>query len=239
MSLINKIKFDKKLILFNHKNLRYQRFIILLFIVLIPTLISAHPNDEALSKLSRGDIFFTYLKFGFTHILPLGLDHILFILSLFLLSPKLKTIVWQATAFTLAHSITLGLAMYGKIQSPSYIVEPIIALSIFFVAVENIITDKLKATRILIVFIFGLIHGLGFAGAITELGLPKKEFFTALISFNVGVELGQLTIILLAWFLFAKWFNKKPWYRKWVVNPLSVFIAIIALYWTIERAFFA
>lgn len=198
----------------------------------------AHANDEALSKLSRGDVFLTYLKFGYTHILPLGLDHILFILSLFLLSPKLKTIVWQATAFTVAHSITLGLAMYGKIQSPSYIVEPIIALSIFFVAVENIITDKLKTTRILIVFAFGLIHGLGFAGAITELGLPKKEFLTALISFNVGVELGQLTIILMAWFLFAKWFNKKTWYRKWVVNPLSVIIAVIALYWTIERAFF-
>jgi hypothetical protein len=210
---------------------------IALFLLLMPMYSSAHPDDEALSKLSRSDIFFTYLKFGFTHILPLGLDHILFILSLFLLSPKLKTIIWQATAFTIAHSITLGLAMYGKVESPTHIVEPIIALSIFFVAVENIITDKLKPTRIIIVFIFGLIHGLGFAGAITELGLPKKEFFNALISFNIGVELGQISIILMAWFLIAKWFNQKSWYRTWIVNPISAVIALIALYWTIERAF--
>ncbi len=221
-----------------NKNQSYLRSIILLLFILIPTLISAHPNDEALSKLSRGDVFVIYLQLGFTHIIPLGFDHILFILSLFLLSPKLKTIIWQATAFTVAHSITLGLAMYGKIQSPPHIVEPIIALSIFFVAVENIITDKLRPTRILVVFAFGLIHGLGFAGVLNDLGLPKKEFFNALISFNVGVELGQLSIILMAWFLFAKWFNQKPWYRKFVVNPLSALIALIALYWTIERAFF-
>ena len=238
MTQIIKIKFDKKVI-FNHINQRYQRSLILLLLLILPALISAHPNDEMLNKLSSKDVFYIYLQLGFTHIIPLGFDHILFILSLFLLSPKLKTIIWQATAFTVAHSITLGLAMYGKIQSPPHIVEPIIALSIFFVAVENIITDKLKPTRILIVFAFGLIHGLGFAGVLNELGLPKNEFLNALITFNVGVELGQLSIILMAWFLFAKWFNQKPWYRKWVVNPISAIIAIIALYWTIERAFFA
>jgi len=213
--------------------------ILLLLLSLIPLLTQAHPQDAYLNKLSRSDVFYIYLQLGFTHILPLGFDHILFILSLFLLSPKLKTIIWQATAFTIAHSITLGLAMYGKVQSPPHIVEPIIALSIFFVAVENIITDKLKPTRIIIVFVFGLIHGLGFAGVLNELGLPKKEFFNALISFNVGVELGQLSIILMAWFLFAKWFNKKTWYRKFVVNPISALIALVALYWTVERAFFA
>lgn len=212
--------------------------ILLLLLSLIPLLTQAHPQDAYLNKLSRSDVFYIYLQLGFTHILPLGFDHILFILSLFLLSPKLKTIIWQATAFTIAHSITLGLAMYGKVQSPPHIVEPIIALSIFFVAVENVITDKLKTTRIIIVFVFGLIHGLGFAGVLKELGLPKKEFFNALISFNVGVELGQLSIILMAWFLFAKWFNKKTWYRKFVVNPISALIALVALYWTVERAFF-
>ncbi len=212
--------------------------ILLLLLSLIPLLTQAHPQDAYLNKLSRSDVFYIYLQLGFTHILPLGFDHILFILSLFLLSPKLKTIIWQATAFTIAHSITLGLAMYGKVQSPPHIVEPIIALSIFFVAVENVITDKLKPTRIIIVFVFGLIHGLGFAGVLKELGLPKKEFFNALISFNVGVELGQLSIILMAWFLFAKWFNKKTWYRKFVVNPISALIALVALYWTVERAFF-
>jgi len=212
--------------------------VFILFLCCIPIGISAHPADDYLEKLSGKDIFYFYLELGFKHIIPLGFDHILFILSLFLLSPKLKTIIWQATAFTVAHSITLGLAMYGVISSPSHIIEPIIALSIMFVAIENIITEKLKATRILIVFAFGLIHGLGFAGVLKDLGLPKKEFVNALISFNIGVEIGQICIILAAWFLFGKWFNQKPWYRKRIVYPMSAIIAAIALYWTIERAFF-
>jgi hypothetical protein len=191
-----------------------------------------------MEKLSKTDVAFIYLQLGFTHIIPLGIDHILFVLSLFLLNTKLKSIIWQATAFTVAHSITLGLAMYGIISTPSYIVEPIIALSIMFVAIENIITDKLKPTRILIVFAFGLIHGLGFAGVLTELGLPQKQFLNALITFNIGVELGQISVILTAWLLFGKWFSNKPWYRKCIVNPLSTIIAVIALYWTIQRTFF-
>lgn len=218
-----------------HKHLGLVLLLVSLF---IPFISEAHANDEAMAKLSRTDVFFVYLQLGFTHIIPLGFDHILFILSLFLLSPKLKTILWQATAFTIAHSITLGLAMNDIISAPPHIIEPIIALSIMFVALENVITDKLKPTRIIIVFAFGLIHGLGFAGVLNELGLPKKEFYNALISFNVGVELGQIAVILAAWFLFGKWFNQKPWYRTRIVNPLSVLIAAIALYWTIERAFF-
>ncbi|MGL5889353.1 MAG: HupE/UreJ family protein, partial [Bacteroidia bacterium] len=118
------------------------------------------------------------------------------------------------------------------------IVEPIIALSIFFVAAENLITDQLKPTRVLLVFAFGLIHGMGFAGVLGELGLPKGEFATALILFNVGVELGQIVVILGLWLLIGLWFSKKTWYRKRIVMPLSVAIALIALYWTIERIFF-
>jgi hypothetical protein len=207
-------------------------------LVLFPELLAAHVDNPALENLSRTDIFFVYLQLGFTHIIPLGFDHILFILSLFLLSPKLKTIVWQATAFTVAHSITLGLAMYNVISAPPHIVEPIIALSIAFVAIENIISEKLRPGRILIVFVFGLIHGLGFAGVLKDLGLPQRDYLNALVSFNIGVELGQLSIILGAWFLFAKWFRHKSWYRTRIVNPLSALIAVIALYWTIQRAFF-
>jgi len=155
-----------------------------------------------------------------------------------LLSANLRTIIWQATAFTIAHSITLGLAMYDVVSAPSHIIEPIIALSIMFVALENVITDKLKPHRIFIVFAFGLIHGLGFAGVLKDLGLPQREFVNALVSFNIGVELGQVAIILAAWFLFGKWFSHKPWYRTRIVYPLSILIAVISLYWTIERAFF-
>lgn len=198
----------------------------------------AHTSTAQLANLSRTDAILIYLKLGFTHIIPLGFDHILFIISLFLLNPKLKPILLQATAFTIAHTITLGLAMYGLVNPPSYIIEPVIALSIMFVAIENIITEKLRPTRILIVFAFGLIHGLGFANALSDLGLPQNQFFTSLITFNVGVELGQVTVILLAWFIVGKWFSEKPWYRKRIVYPVSGVIAAIALFWTIERIFF-
>jgi len=201
--------------------------------------VTAHVLDVDLSKLSRTEIFWTYLRLGFTHILPLGLDHILFVLSLYFLEPRLKPVLLQATAFTVAHSITLGLAMYGLVKPPAAIVEPIIALSIVFVAIENIITDKLNPWRIAIVFAFGLVHGLGFAGALTGLGLPQKDYFGSLISFNVGVELGQVTVILLAWALVGRWAANKVWYKARVVVPVSIVIGLIATYWTVERVFFA
>ena len=209
----------------------------ILFILASQSLL-AH-DVEGLSKLSKTDVAFIYLQLGYTHILPLGLDHILFVLSLFLLNPKLKPILWQATAFTVAHTITLGLAMYEVIKPPTNIVEPVIALSIMYVALENIFSPKLKASRIGIVFLFGLIHGMGFASALAELGLPKNGYFSSLIMFNLGVELGQITVILAAFLLLAKPFGDKPYYRKRIVVPLSILIAAIALYWTIDRIFFA
>ncbi len=193
---------------------------------------------EGLSKLSKTEVAGIYLQLGFTHILPLGLDHILFVLSLFLLNPKLKPVLWQATAFTVAHTITLGLAMYKVIKPPANIVEPVIALSIMYVALENIFSSKLKASRIGVVFLFGLIHGMGFASALTELGLPKNAYFSSLLMFNLGVELGQVTVILAAFFLLGKIFGNKSYYRNKIVIPLSILIAAIAAYWTVERIFF-
>ena len=220
--------------LFIKKNIPF--FLVVLFLIFHQAIFGHATNLEG---LPTNDVAWIYLQLGYTHIIPLGIDHILFVLSLFFLSPKLKTVLWQATAFTVAHSITLGLAMYGFITPPTYIVEPVIALSIMFVAIENIISDKLRPSRILLVFAFGLIHGMGFASVLTDLGLPKDKFFISLITFNVGVELGQFTIILLAWFLVGKWFHKKSWYRNRMVIPISSIIAIIALYWTIERIFFS
>ncbi len=197
----------------------------------------AHTIDYELASLSQTDVFGTYLKLGFEHIVPLGLDHILFVLSIFFLSDKLRPILWQATAFTVAHSITLGLAMYGYIQPLPAVVEPLIALSIFFVAVENMLVKELKPNRLGIVFLFGLIHGMGFAGALSELGLPSSSYLSALVSFNVGVELGQIAVILTAYFFLGRWFSQKNWYRSRVVNPVSAAIALVALYWTVERTF--
>jgi HupE / UreJ protein len=198
----------------------------------------AHVIVGELEKMSRTDAALVYLRLGYEHILPLGFDHILFVLSLFLLSPKLKPVLWQATAFTVAHSVTLGLAMYHVINPPTRIVEPLIALSILYVALENVFSPRLKASRIGVVFLFGLVHGMGFAGALGQLGLPQTAYLLSLVMFNVGVELGQLTVILLAFFLFAKWFGDKPYYRKIVVIPLSLLIAATAAFWTVQRIFF-
>ncbi len=211
---------------------------ILIIMFLVSQSLFAHDVVGELEKMSKGDAAILYLQLGFTHIIPLGFDHILFVLSLFLLSPKLKPVLWQATAFTLAHSITLGLAMFKVITPSPQIVEPIIALSIMYVALENILSPTLKKSRIGIVFLFGLVHGMGFANALGALGLPQNSYLTSLIMFNVGVELGQLAVILSAFFLFGKWFGNKPYYRKAIVIPLSILITIMAGYWTVERLFF-
>src|ERR1700759_4105710 len=195
----------------------------------------AHVIVQELDKLSGTDAAWVYLKLGYNHILPLGLDHILFVLSLFMLSPKLKPLLWQATAFTVAHSITLGLAMYHLITPPANIVEPAIALSILYVSLENIFSPQLKASRIGVVFLFCLVLGIGFVGALGKLGLPQDAYLLSLVMFNLGVELGQLTIILSAYFLLGKWFGNKPYYRKRVVIPVSAIIAIIASVWTAQR----
>ncbi|MEO6852124.1 MAG: HupE/UreJ family protein [Mucilaginibacter sp.] len=219
-----------------HQYKRIAGLAILMLLISQP--LWAHVVVGELEKMSKSDAAFVYLGLGYTHILPLGFDHILFILSLFLLSPKLKPVLWQATAFTVAHSVTLGLAMYHVITPPAKIVEPVIALSIMYVALENIFSPKLKTSRIGVVFLFGLVHGMGFAGALGHLGLPKDAYLTCLVMFNLGVELGQLTVILSAYFLLAKWFGDKPYYRKRIVIPLSVIISVIAAYWTVQRLFF-
>jgi hypothetical protein len=212
---------------------------ILLMALSVSQSLFAHVIVGELEKMSKTDAGILYMEIGYQHILPLGFDHILFVLSLFLLSPKLKPVLLQATAFTVAHSVTLALAMYHIITPPTKIIEPLIAISIVYVALENIFSPRLKASRIGVVFLFGLVHGMGFAGALGQLGLPQNHYLLALVMFNVGVELGQITVILLAFLLLGKWFGKKPYYRKVVVIPLSVIIALIASFWTIQRIFFS
>jgi hypothetical protein len=177
-----------------------------------------------------------YIVVGFHHIIPEGTDHILFVLGLFLFSAKLKPLFWQVSAFTVAHSITLGLALYGVVRLPSSITEPLIAASIVFVAVENIFVKDLKPWRYAIVFCFGLIHGLGFASAFADVGLPRENFLIGLVGFNLGVECGQLAVIAGA-FLAVGWFRHRPWYRRAIVIPASTLIALIALFWTVQRIF--
>jgi hypothetical protein len=197
-----------------------------------------YPLDRAVVPLTRWQIVTLYLRLGFTHILPRGLDHVLFVLGIFLLAVDLKPVLWQVSAFTLAHTITLALTVYGVVSLSPRVVEPLIALSIVYVAVENIFTSKLHAWRPAVVFCFGLLHGMGFAGVLTEIGLPRSEFIPALLSFNAGVEGGQLTVILAAFLLFGLPFRRKPWYRTRIVVPGSLMIAAVGLYWSIQRVFF-
>jgi HupE / UreJ protein len=207
-------------------------------LLLIAPVIFAHSINYSLEDAPAKEVVWFYLKLGFTHITPAGADHILFVMGLCLLSTKVKTILWQATAFTVAHSVTLALSMKNIVMVPGAVVEPVIALSILFVAVENMLLSQLKPWRILLVFMFGLIHGMGFASALNEIGLPPGKFYTSIIAFNAGVELGQVAIILTLFGLIIMPLKNKSWYRKRIVYPISSAIALVALYWTIERIFF-
>ncbi len=180
--------------------------------------------------------FANYVPVGFDHILPKGLDHILFVLGLFFLSTAWRPLLWQVTAFTLAHTVTLALGALGWVNVPGSIVEPLIAASIVYVAVENVFMKGLSPWRPVVIFGFGLLHGLGFASVLGEFGLPAGQFIPALIGFNVGVELGQLTVIALA-FLAVGWFASKPWYRRAISVPASCVIAAVGAYWFVERVF--
>jgi hypothetical protein len=198
--------------------------------------VEGHTINYALEKASASHVVWFYLKLGIQHIIPLGIDHILFVISLCLLSTHIKTILWQATAFTLAHSVTLALSMKGILVAPGAVVESVIALSIMFVAIENMLLSELKPWRIAIVFLFGLIHGMGFASALNEIGLPRNKFYTSILSFNAGVEIGQVIVIAGVFLLVIIPFGKRTWYRKFVVYPSSILIASIAAYWVIKRS---
>jgi hypothetical protein len=172
---------------------------------------------------------------GYTHILPNGLDHILFVLGLFLLSTRWQSMLAQVSAFTLAHSITLGLTLYGVVSLPSSVVEPLIALSIVYVACENVMTASLTPWRLALVFAFGLLHGMGFAEALSRLHLARSQFLTTLVSFNVGVEAGQLSVIAVA--AAIVWLSRVPVSerRRLIVRPASLAIASIGVFWVVER----
>lgn len=185
--------------------------------------------------LTSAQVAEKYFGLGFTHIVPRGLDHILFVVGLFLLSTRWRSVLTQVSAFTLAHSITLGLTMCGVVSLPARLVEPLIALSIAYVAIENVVTTELKSWRVALVFSFGLLHGMGFAGVLRDLGMPRGDFLTALLTFNAGVEAGQLAVVAAAFALVFVWQKDAVRYRRLVVQPACVAIALIGMYWTVER----
>ncbi len=177
----------------------------------------------------------SWIVSGFRHVVPLGLDHLLFILGLFLLAPRLKPLLGQSLLFTLAHSITLALAVFGLVSLPGRPVEILIAASIAWIGIENLVVRKLKPSRLYLVFGFGLLHGLGFAGVLLEkLGeLKGKDLALPLIGFNIGVELAQLAVLAVAALLL--WPVRK--WTKQIQAGGSVLIALAGLFWMIERIF--
>jgi hypothetical protein len=212
------------------------------------TLASADATDEVPSG------FAGFLASGIAHIAG-GYDHVLFLLCLLLpavlqrqnadntdrwvarenLTSALVAVVWIATAFTIAHSITLGLATFGVIRIPASVIEPLIALTILVTALNNVwpvVTRRLAA----VAFAFGLIHGFGFAEVLAPLSLPRGELGTALLGFNLGVEIGQLAIVAAA-FLVLSALRRWSGYARWILGLGSMLIAIVAVLWFIERVF--
>lgn len=192
------------------------------------------PTTPAPAPISSLAVAWRYAQLGFNHIIPEGTDHALFVLGLFLLSPRFKTVLWQITAFTVAHTVTLTLTALHLIWLPDRIIEPAIALSIAFIGVENLVTTKVHAWRPLVAFAFGLVHGMGVASELIKAGFPEGQLVSSLAAFTVGVEGGHVFVLALA-FLVLGWCGNKPWYRGRVAIPISMAIAGVAIYWMVQR----
>lgn len=210
-------------------------FILLSLLVLIPKFAFAHDVVADLENMNPASASYLYFTIGFKHILPYGLDHIMFILSLVLLSPNLKQLFFQSAAFTAGHCITLALAMLNIVKISSSIVEPLIAATIIYIALENIFSRKLNPSRIILIFAFGLLHGMGFASALSDIGVAKDSFVLTLFMFNFGIEFGQICIIIASYTLLTQIQkrNNIPW-RKLAI-PVSVIIVAVGSFWLIER----
>ena len=178
-----------------------------------------------------------YTILGIDHILPMGIDHLAFVLALILSSVAFRPLIIQISLFTLAHSVTLILGVMDILVLEGTWVEVAIAFSILFVAAENLFLKSLKSWRYMLVFCFGLLHGLGFAGALSELGVPQDHFISALVGFNLGVEIGQIGFALVVFLLLAKHI-KKDWYHRKIVVPGSLLVAFLGAFWIIQRLFF-
>ena len=185
------------------------------------------------------DTILDYIPVGFAHILPKGLDHILFVLGLLFLTPKVYPLLIQVSIFTLAHTITLAISSLKIISISTAIIEPLIAASIIYVAIENFFNSSLTKYRSIIIFFFGLLHGLGFASVLSSFGLPGTNFIWALVGFNLGVEIGQISIILAFYAIFIYWIKTKNYYRKYISIPGSLIIALFGTFWLLERTLLA
>lgn len=181
-------------------------------------------------------MFFNFLIKGFEHVFPIGYDHILFMIALFLYNSRIKTAILQCTVFTIAHSLTLALTANRLIIPNTQLIEIGIAISIFIAGLENILPRVNFSIRLLIIFLFGLMHGIGFAGALADIGIKNQEIITVLAGFNIGVELAQASLIVILYFILSKPFLDAPWYNTFIKKPVSLIIASCGLFWAITRS---
>ena len=186
--------------------------------------------DESLFKMAT-----RFITLGFIHIIPRGLDHILFVLGLVLLHPAFKPVLLQVTLFTIAHSITLALATLGFAGFSIVWVEAAIAASIVYIALDNLRSKPVNALRLVVVFLFGLLHGFGFASVLSELSSAGGNYVVSLAAFNVGVELGQLAVVLLFFLSIGYWCRDKSWYGSVVRIPCSLLVGVVGLFWFLQR----
>ena len=182
----------------------------------------------------------TFIDFGFQHILPQGLDHVLFVVALYLNARNWSSLILQVTTFTVAHTITLGFAATGLVASPGEIIEPLIALSIVVLAIEAIVFKRANIWRLPVIFAFGLLHGLGF-GSVMKVYLENADLSAGLIGITIGVEAGHLSVLLATGLvasaiqLALKSASKPQLYRAAFVIPVAAVIALVGLYWTLQR----
>ena len=215
-----------------------------------------YPDHRTLASLNSGDInnqfvfqhaniwepelttqsvlttAFEFIVFGLEHIIT-GYDHLMFLLGLLIVSRGLKNLVIIVTSFTAAHSITLALATLGVFHPVGWVVESAIALSIVYVGLENLLVEEVKH-RWRLTFAFGLIHGFGFAGLLQDMNLEQAGLLLSLFTFNLGVEIGQVAIVALAWPLLKK--VSMTEYRKPIIQSVSSIIAIFGAVWFVQRA---
>jgi hypothetical protein len=181
-------------------------------------------------------MFFNFLIKGFEHVFPLGYDHLLFMIALFLYNSRIKTAILQCSVFTIAHSLTLALTANRLIIPNSQLIEIGIAISIFIAGLENILPRVNFSIRLLIIFLFGLMHGIGFAGALADIGIKNQDIISVLAGFNIGVELAQASLIVILYFILSKPFLDAPWYNTFIKKPVSLIIASCGLFWAITRS---
>lgn len=182
----------------------------------------------------------TFIEFGFQHILPQGLDHVLFVVALYLNARNWPSLILQVTTFTVAHTISLGLAATSILSSPGDVIEPLIAISIIVLALEAMFAPRSTAWRLPVIFAFGLLHGLGF-GSVMKVYLENADLSAGLIGITIGVELGHALVLVvtgLAAFavqLALKTANRQNLYRPAFVIPVAGLIALVGAYWALQR----